>query len=217
MPSRPGGLSAHEIWRSLGYWNRAVVRRIAAGQGDAFVKAVQGATAKTEARPRLPGRCSADYEVDVFQQVLAKRFPSNSILSHDLIEGAYARAGLVSDVEVIDDYPSHFRAYSRRKHRWVRGDWQIMRWILPQVPNYEAEIIPNPLNLISRWKIIDNLRRSLFEPATLARLAEVPNIAGVKEASGNISQIAEVCNAVPENFLVFSGDDAVNPSRPSFH
>ena len=59
------------------------------------------------------------------------RFPENALLSHDLIEGAYARAGLVSDIELIDDYPSHFSAYSRRKHRWVRGDWQIMRWLLP--------------------------------------------------------------------------------------
>ena len=60
-----------------------------------------------------------------------ERFPENALLSHDLIEGAYARAGLVTDIELIDDYPSHFSAYSRRKHRWVRGDWQILRWILP--------------------------------------------------------------------------------------
>src|SRR5439155_8243130 len=109
-------------------------------------------------------------EVDVFQQVLAKRFPSNSILSHDLIEGAYARAGLLSDVEVIDDYPSHFRAYSRRKHRWVRGDWQIMRWLFPRVPDYRGHKVPNPLGVISRWKILDNLRRSLIEIATFVLL-----------------------------------------------
>ncbi|HKF26428.1 MAG TPA: hypothetical protein VKB24_10635, partial [Candidatus Acidoferrum sp.] len=66
------------------------------------------------------------YEIEVFQQVLEQRFPSNAILSHDMIEGAYARAGLLSDVEVIDDYPSRIAAYSKRKHRWVRGDWQIL-------------------------------------------------------------------------------------------
>ena len=71
------------------------------------------------------------YEVGAFQKVLGKRFPTNALLSHDLIEGAYARAGLVSDIVVIDDYPSHFSAYSRRLHRWVRGDWQIMRWLCP--------------------------------------------------------------------------------------
>ncbi|MGH9351774.1 MAG: glucoamylase family protein, partial [Terriglobia bacterium] len=110
------------------------------------------------------------YEVDAYQQVLAQRFPGNALLSHDLIEGSYARAGLVSDVEVIDDYPSHFSAYSRRKHRWVRGDWQILRWLFSRVPGFNGEDVPNPIALISRWKILDNLRRSLIEAAILALL-----------------------------------------------
>ena len=101
------------------------------------------------------------YEVETFQKVLGKRFPTNTLLSHDLIEGSYARAGLVSDVVVIDDYPSHFSAYSRRLHRWVRGDWQIMRWLLPRVPDYYGRRVHNPLAFISRWKIFDNLRRSI--------------------------------------------------------
>ncbi|MEJ2007660.1 MAG: glucoamylase family protein [Acidobacteriota bacterium] len=103
------------------------------------------------------------YEVDTFQRVLGNRFPSNALLSHDLIEGVYGRAGLVSDVEVIDDYPSHFSAYCRRMHRWVRGDWQILQWLFPRVPDYFGRLIPNPLTLLSRWKIFDNLRRSLIE------------------------------------------------------
>ena len=70
--------------------------------------------------------------------VLEHRFPENALLSHDLIEGAYARAALVSDIELIDDYPSHFSAYSRRKHRWVRGDWQILRWIFARVSRTSA-------------------------------------------------------------------------------
>ena len=110
------------------------------------------------------------YEVDVFQRVLSDRFPQNAILSHDLIEGAYARAGLVSDIELIDDYPSHFSAYTRRKHRWVRGDWQIMRWLLPRVPDHSGSMVKNPISVISRWKILDNLRRSLVEPATFVLL-----------------------------------------------
>jgi len=69
------------------------------------------------------------YEVDTVHRVLDRRFPRNSLLSHDLIEGAYARAGLVSDIEVIEDYPSHYSAYNRRKHRWLRGDWQIAGWL----------------------------------------------------------------------------------------
>ncbi len=110
------------------------------------------------------------YEVDVLRDVLEQRFPENTLLSHDLIEGAYARVGLVSDIELIDDYPSHFSAYNRRKHRWVRGDWQITRWLFSRVPDFHRRLIPNPISLISRWKIVDNLRRSLLEPSLLLLL-----------------------------------------------
>jgi cyclic beta-1,2-glucan synthetase len=106
------------------------------------------------------------YEVDAVLQVLDRRFPRNSLLSHDLIEGAYARAGLVSDIEVIEGYPSHYSAYNRRKHRWLRGDWQIAGWLFPFVPTESSGSVPNPISLLSRWKIFDNLRRSLIEPAT---------------------------------------------------
>ena len=104
------------------------------------------------------------YEVAVFHALLDHRFPRNALLSHDLIEGAYTRAGLVADVEVIDDYPSHYSAYIRRKHRWVRGDWQLSQWMLSRVPDEFGHWVPNPISAISRWKIFDNLRRSLVEP-----------------------------------------------------
>ena len=104
------------------------------------------------------------YEVETLSRVLEHRFPRNALLSHDLIEGAYARAGLVSDVEVIDDYPSHYSAYNRRKHRWVRGDWQIVSWLAGRVPDEAGRRVPNPISFLSRWKILDNLRRSLVEP-----------------------------------------------------
>jgi cyclic beta-1,2-glucan synthetase len=107
------------------------------------------------------------YEVDVMRTVLEYRFPENALLSHDLIEGAYARVALVSDIELIDDYPSHLSAYNRRKHRWVRGDWQILRWIFNRVPDCRRKLVPNPITLISRWKILDNLRRSLLDPSIL--------------------------------------------------
>ncbi len=110
------------------------------------------------------------YDVDALRQVLENRFPRNALLSHDLIEGAYARAGLVSDIEVIDDYPSHYSAYNRRRHRWLRGDWQIVRWILSRVPNESRRLVHNPISLVSKWKIVDNLRRSLVEPATFLLL-----------------------------------------------
>ncbi|MGA2991304.1 MAG: glycosyl transferase, partial [Candidatus Korobacteraceae bacterium] len=110
------------------------------------------------------------YEVRTLHRVLDHRFPRNSLLSHDLIEGAYTRAGLVSDVEVIDKYPSHYSAYIRRKHRWLRGDWQIVEWLFPRVPDESGRRIPNPISLISRWKILDNLRRSVVTPATVVLL-----------------------------------------------
>ncbi len=105
------------------------------------------------------------YEVDALRRVLDRRFPRNALLSHDLVEGAYARAGLVSDIEVIEDYPSHYSAHNRRKHRWLRGDWQIAEWLRPLVPDESGQKVPNPLSVVSRWKIFDNLRRSLVEPA----------------------------------------------------
>ncbi len=84
------------------------------------------------------------YEVSILQQVLDRRFPRNALLSHDLIEGSYARAGLVTDIEIIDDYPSHYSAHTRRKHRWVRGDWQIARWLLNRVPDESGNSSPTP-------------------------------------------------------------------------
>jgi cyclic beta-1,2-glucan synthetase len=104
------------------------------------------------------------YEVTTLHAVLNRRFPRNALLSHDLIEGAYARAGLATDIEIIDDYPSHYSAYSRRKHRWVRGDWQIAQWMFGRVPDESGRWGRNPISEVSRWKIFDNLRRSLVDP-----------------------------------------------------
>jgi len=106
------------------------------------------------------------YEVSILHEVLDRRFPRNALLSHDLIEGSYARAGLVTDIEIIDDYPSHYSAHTRRKHRWVRGDWQIARWLSSRVHDESGKLVANPISTISRWKILDNLRRSLVEPIT---------------------------------------------------
>ena len=96
--------------------------------------------------------------------------PENALLSHDLFEGIYARTALVSDVEVVDDYPASVLAHARRQHRWVRGDWQILRWLFPWVRTARGGLERNRLPLICRWKILDNLRRSLVPPATLALL-----------------------------------------------
>lgn len=98
------------------------------------------------------------YDIEVFHKVTNQTFPENTILSHDLIEGLYARAGLVTDIELIDGYPANYLAYMRRLHRWVRGDWQLLPWLF------------KPLPFVSRWKIFDNMRRSLETPALLLLL-----------------------------------------------
>ena len=110
------------------------------------------------------------YDVDAFTTALEGRVPENALLSHDLFEGVYARTALVSDLEVVDDYPSSVLAHARRQHRWVRGDWQILMWLFPFVPTRGGAWERNRLPLISRWKIFDNLRRSLVPPATVALL-----------------------------------------------
>lgn len=107
------------------------------------------------------------YDVDAFQAALASRVPDNSLLSHDLFEGLYARAALVSDIELLDDHPAHYDTYAKRQHRWTRGDWQIARWLMPRVPDDQGKTVSNTLPLISHWKIFDNLRRSLVAPALL--------------------------------------------------
>ncbi len=105
------------------------------------------------------------YDVDAFELALNGRFPENRILSHDLLEGCYARAGLLSDVQLFEEYPSRYSADVSRRHRWIRGDWQIARWLLPRVPGVDGRRQKNPLSGLSRWKIFDNLRRSLVPPA----------------------------------------------------
>ncbi len=106
------------------------------------------------------------YDVDAFI-VSCGNFPDNTILSHDLIEGAYGRSALLSDVTLYEDYPSRYAADIARRHRWIRGDWQIARWLLARVPDRLGRPIENPITSLSRWKIFDNLRRSLTQPAML--------------------------------------------------
>ncbi|HEY0928965.1 MAG TPA: glucoamylase family protein, partial [Gemmatimonas sp.] len=102
------------------------------------------------------------YDVDIFERVTEGRFPENVLLSHDLLEGNYARAGLASDVIVYDDFPSTYLSHSRRKHRWIRGDWQLLTWLRPTIPGPQGRE-RNRLSFLARWKIVDNLRRSTVE------------------------------------------------------
>ncbi len=101
------------------------------------------------------------YDVRAFSRVLSGRFPEELLLSHDLIEGAHVRVGLASDIELYDEFPQDYLSYSSRQHRWIRGDWQIADWIFPSVPRPAGRREQNPLSGFNRWKIFDNLRRSL--------------------------------------------------------
>lgn len=110
------------------------------------------------------------YDVDAFSQSVGGRFPDNLILSHDLLEGSYARAALVSDVQFYEDYPYRYTTDVSRRHRWIRGDWQIASWLLMRVPGPGGLVMDNPISGLSRWKIFDNLRRSLVTPAQILLL-----------------------------------------------
>jgi len=110
------------------------------------------------------------YDVDAFQLAVAGRFPENTVLSHDLIESCHARSALVSDVELYEEHPSRYNTDINRRHRWIRGDWQVAQWLLPRVPGPDARRIANPLSGLSQWKLLDNLRRSLVPAALLLLL-----------------------------------------------
>jgi cyclic beta-1,2-glucan synthetase len=110
------------------------------------------------------------YEPRVFRRCLEGRVPENALLSHDLFEGLHARAGLVSDVTVLEEQPGHVWTHLARLHRWIRGDWQLLPWLLPRVPLRGGGRARNRLRWLDRWKIFDNLRRSLVAPSLLVLL-----------------------------------------------
>ncbi|MEO6420897.1 MAG: glucoamylase family protein, partial [Polyangiaceae bacterium] len=108
------------------------------------------------------------YEVDAFMRSVEGLVPTNALASHDLFEGIHGRAALASDIVVFEQYPQNYLSAARRAHRWIRGDWQLVPWLLPRVPSSRGERLANRLSLVDRWKISDNLRRSLLAPSLLA-------------------------------------------------
>jgi cyclic beta-1,2-glucan synthetase len=104
------------------------------------------------------------YDVDTFERLLGNRLPDNQILSHDLLEGCYLRAGLLSDAQLYENYPARYSDDVSRRHRWIRGDWQLAGWLRPSVPAADGKREANPLSALSRWKLFDNLRRSVVAP-----------------------------------------------------
>jgi cyclic beta-1,2-glucan synthetase len=112
------------------------------------------------------------YDVAAFRRCLHGRVPENALVSHDLFEGLHARAALATDAVFYEGFPSQYLEYTRRWHRWVRGDWQLVPWLAGKVPGRDGTWLINPLSALDRWKIFDNLRRSLL-PAALVALAAI--------------------------------------------
>ena len=110
------------------------------------------------------------YDVDAFMAALEGKVPDSSMLSHDLFEGVFARAGLVTDIELFEEFPAHFEAAAARQHRWARGDWQLLPWIFGRGPTRDGRRLSAPIPAIGRFKMIDNLRRTLLAPAAFLTL-----------------------------------------------
>ena len=144
--------------------NRSPFAQISSGHAgiDPYTTAVSNVYQDLFGEGSFTGK--AIYDVEAFEAALSGRIPENAILSHDLLEGCLAGSALATDIEIFEDHPSSYDVYTRRQHRWVRGDWQIFRWLGRTAP-MERGKAPNPLSAISRWKIFDNLRRSLLAPA----------------------------------------------------
>ena len=150
--------------------NRSAFAQISSGHAgiDPYTTAVSNVYQDLFDEGSFTGK--AIYDVDAFEAALAGRIPENALLSHDLFEGSFARSALATDIEVFEDHPSSYDVYTRRQHRWIRGDWQLLRWLWPRVPG-ERGPRRNDLSALSLWKIFDNLRRSLVPPALLLWLA----------------------------------------------
>ncbi|HPV00934.1 MAG TPA: glucoamylase family protein [Clostridiales bacterium] len=148
--------------------NRSLFTRIFAGQGgiDPYTTAVSDIYQDIFDEGIFTGK--GIYDVDVFAVALHDSIPDNTVLSHDLLEGCYLRAGLVSDIELVDGYPGSYGSYAARLHRWVRGDWQLLPWLGRHVRDRSGNRVRNNISCLSKWKILDNMRRSLLSPALFA-------------------------------------------------
>ncbi len=143
-------------------------------------------------------------DINAFSLCLDHRFPENLVLSHDLLEGAYLRAGFAGDVEFTDGYPYKISSYYDRLHRWTRGDWQIAGWLFARVPDEAGEKVKNPLNQLNKWKIFDNLRRSMAPIASFAAL-----YIGMLSKSVNFTAAASVAVLSAVSALLISSAELV--------
>jgi cellobiose phosphorylase len=165
------GILQPRVMASLPGSNRSWFARIFGGESgiDPYTRTVSDAYQDAFGEGSFIGK--GIYDVEAFERTLKDRFPENLILSHDLLEGTYVRSGLITDVQLYEEYPSRYSDDVRRRRRWIRGDWQIAAWLLRRVPGPHGTRSRNPLSMLSQWKLFDNLRRSLVPPALLLLLA----------------------------------------------
>ncbi|HEX6270207.1 MAG TPA: glucoamylase family protein [Anaerolineales bacterium] len=148
--------------------NRSLFARIYSGDTtlDLYTRAVSDVYQDLFGEGSYVGK--GMYDVAAFERSLEDRVPDNMLLSHDLFEGIHGRCGLATNVVLFEDYPPHYISYTHRLHRWIRGDWQLLPWLMPRVPHRIMGTSPTDLSTLDRWKLFDNLRRSLTGPAILA-------------------------------------------------
>lgn len=147
--------------------NKSLYSQIFAGVGgfDTYSAIVPNVYQDSFAEGSFVGK--GIYDLAIFEQVLENTFPENLILSHDLLEGNYLRCGYVCDIELIDGFPSKFLVDTTRQHRWARGDVQIIAWLFNKVKNKKGQVVKNPINLLGKFKIFDNIIRMFLYPALL--------------------------------------------------
>lgn len=157
------GIMQPRIGINLEDGNKSLFTRIFAGLPgtDAYANAISDVYQDNFGEGIYTGK--GIYDLQVFSKILKNRMPENKILSHDLLEGNYLRCGLVSDIMLLDGYPYKYNSFTSRLHRWIRGDWQIIEWLFGNVKNAQGKSEKNPLNELSKFKILDNLRRSTVE------------------------------------------------------
>src|SRR5436853_5866449 len=148
------------------------------------------------------------YDVDAFRAALDGKVPDNRLLSHDLFEGIFARTGLVTDIELFEEFPSHFEANAARQHRWARGDWQLLPWVLGRGPTADGRRPRVRIPAIDRFKMIDNLRRTLWAPATFLTLLAGWTLAGASPTASHAviwTEFVLATMALPAALRVLSG------------
>ncbi|MDP2350154.1 MAG: glycosyl transferase, partial [Chloroflexota bacterium] len=143
------------------------------------------------------------YDLDAFDAAMADRVPENALLSHDLFEGVFARAGLVTDVELFDEFPANYLVSAARQHRWARGDWQLLPWILGRSRDATGRRSRSSIPGIARWKMVDNLRRTMSAPLTLVTLVAAWTLPSVSAGLWTAFVLASVI--IPAALPVLAG------------